>query len=182
MCTASPTAMKSRRPATSRIFLSALAGVLGLAFLSPQASAEPEAGDFEVTLSGSGTSSKGFDSTAFGIAGSFGWFWTDNIEIGVRKSAAIADSEDDTDYAGSIRAFVDYHFDLGKVQPFVGFSLGAEYGDNVNDNFILGPEVGLKYFVKPKTFLFGQAAYQFNVDEDPDDGSFFYTVGMGFNF
>ena len=78
--------------------------------------------------------------------------------------------------------FLGYHLDYAMWQPFIGASLGVQYGSGVKDAFFIGPEIGAKYYVMPKTFILGQVAYQFQVDEDVDDGSTFYTLGIGFNF
>ncbi len=68
---------------------------------------------------------------------------------------------------------------------FVGVSIGYLYGDNVNDTFIAGPEVGLRYFINDTTFVNMLVEYEFlfedadEVDEQFDDGRYVYTVGLG---
>jgi hypothetical protein len=141
-----------------------------------------EAGDREFTLAGSGSSTEDFDTTTFGATASLGWFATKGFEWGARQTANIADTEVTTSFNGATRLFLDYHLDYALWQPFIGASLGVQYGSGVRDAFFIGPEIGAKYYVMPKTFVLGQVAYQFQVDQDIDEGSTFYTLGIGFNF
>lgn len=149
----------------------------------------PKAGDWEITLSGNGTSNNDFDGHDFGLSGSAGKFLTDNVLLGVRQSVNFVDVENSDDVINaSTRGFADYVFDLGRFRPYVGASFGGIYGDNVNDTFAAGPEVGLKYYADNNTFLFAQTEYQFtftdtdNANEAADDGQFYHLVGIGFNF
>lgn len=142
----------------------------------------PEAGDFEITLSGSGASESDFDSTDFNISGSFGLFLTRELEISLRQSVNVLDTEDDNQTRASTRGALDFHFDMDRLWPFVGISAGAIYGEGPDD-FIVGLEAGVKFYALQKTFLFGMAEYQWPPDESfRDDGQFVYTVGIGFNF
>jgi len=149
----------------------------------------PSEGEWEATLSGTGTSDNDFDNHTVGLSGSLGKYVTDNWLLGVRQSLNFADvegGEDRTNFA--TRMFGDYVFDLGRWRPYIGASLGYIYGDNVNDTFAAGPEVGVKYYADRNTFVYLQAEYQFafedadDADDAADDGQFFYGVGVGFNF
>ncbi|MCH9697046.1 MAG: hypothetical protein K0U68_02995 [Gammaproteobacteria bacterium] len=149
--------------------------------------AEQEAGDQEIIIAGSGTSSSGFDSTGVGVAVQYGMFATKEFEWGIRQNVAFADSNDGFEGNAATRVFGDYHFDLNSanlpnLKPFIGGSFGATYGSSVSESFIIGPEAGIKYYVLPKTFIVAQMSYQFNVRENAGDGETFYTIGMGFNF
>jgi hypothetical protein len=83
---------------------------------------------------------------------------------------------------------VDYHFNLDRWRPFVGANFGGFYGDGVDDTFAAGLEVGVKYYVLPKTFILGSLEYQWlfesagGADDSFDDGQFIYGLGIGFNF
>jgi len=152
--------------------------------------AGPEAGDRELTLSASGNNSNNFDSGGFGIAGSLGYFLTDNTEIALRHNMIFFDSDQvNSNYAASTRAAIDYHFGQDPWRFFVGLNLGARYGDGaVDETGIAAPEAGVKLYVKDKTFITAMAEYQFffkeanDVDNNFDDGQFVYTIGIGFNF
>ena len=167
--------------------------VLGLALL-PAASAQAqqyfEAGTFELTLSGSGSSNEDVDAGSFGIGASFGYFPVDQLEVLVRQTLNYNDANlGGTSVNATTAVAVDYHFDLDRFQPFVGAAVGYFYGDSdVDETFFGGPEAGLKYFVKDDTFIYGLASYQFffddfdDADEVFDDGSFVYQVGIGFTW
>ncbi|MFP3983496.1 MAG: hypothetical protein ACLFV2_07385 [Desulfurivibrionaceae bacterium] len=146
-------------------------------------------GDYEVTMQGSGTSDDDLDNTTLSMEGSFGYFLTDLLEIGVRQGISYADIEGASDnFSGSTRGFLDLHFDLTRFQPFIGINLGYLYGDEVNETAIGGLEAGLKYFFVPSTFLYGLAEYNFTfdsadeIDEAFDDGRFVYALGLGYKW
>ena len=74
------------------------------------------------------------------------------------------------------------------MRPFVGLNLGGFYGDNTTDTFAAGIEAGLKFYVRPKTFVFALVNYAWTFDnaddagDNFDDGAILWTVGVGFNF
>ena len=148
----------------------------------------PSAGSREFTLAGTGSNDKDFDHGSWGLAASYGWFTNKNWEWVIRQSVTYSDLPGDNASSGSTRLGADYHFDLGKWRPFIGANIGAIYGDAVNNTGIAGPELGVKYYVKPETFVFLQTEYQFffdsadEVDDNFDDGAFAHSVGVGFNF
>lgn len=147
----------------------------------------PEKGDWELLLGGTGTNDKNFDTGSFGFSGSIGYFLTENFELSARQNLNWADSGSSS-YIGATRGALDLHFDLGRVYPFIGVNLGYVYGDIVDETLEAAPELGLKWFVKPDTFLYGLAEYQFffkhtdDVDSGFDNGSFVYSLGVGFTF
>lgn len=143
-------------------------------------------GDYELTLQGSGTSDDDLDNTTLSFEGSIGYFFNQSMELGLRQGVSFADIEgDDDQWSGSTRGFLDFHLDLQRFQPFLGVNLGYLYGDNVEESFIAGPEVGLKFFLVPSTFLYALAEYNFTfedadeADDAFDDGRFVYALGMG---
>jgi hypothetical protein len=165
--------------------------VAGIALLLPGVAAAQDAGteygfgpgDRTATISGSGINTDDFDSGAYGLSGSIDWFWFDNLGIGIRQDVNWGHSDEEDDiWAGATRLAADYHFDLGRLQPFLGGSIGYLYGDSIDESFVAGPEGGLKFFVNNTTYLFGQSAYQFNVEEDFGDGAWIHNVGVGFKF
>jgi hypothetical protein len=175
---------------TVRVFPKAFACLwalaLGLAPIGTQS--KPAKGDKEFQLSGNGTSDKDFTHTIFGASGSYGWFLTDSQEIGIHQSIHLAELENtQTRWHAATRAFYDWHFDLDTVQPFVGASLGYAYGRAVDESLITGPEVGMKFYVKPKVFIVLQTEYQFffagsgQANDAFDDGSLVYSLGIGFH-
>jgi hypothetical protein len=149
----------------------------------------PVTGDQEVTLSGAGSSDKDFDTSVFAVQGSWGQYLSDASLWGARQTINVLDREDEsTSVNGSTRLFYDYHFGSGNARPFIGLSLGGIYGDEIEDSFMAGPEVGFKYWVQDKTFITAMMEYQFlfesgsDAEDRFDDGAFFYSLGVGFNF
>ncbi|MDX1735641.1 MAG: hypothetical protein R3228_14805, partial [Halioglobus sp.] len=114
------------------------------------------------------------------------------LVYGARQSANFTDVKGDNlsrdIWNGSTRGYVNYHFGENNARPFVGASLGAVYGDAVDDTGFAGLEFGLKYYVLAKTYILGRAEYQFffdsggSAEDNWDDGAFAYTIGVGFNF
>ena len=148
----------------------------------------PDQGSWELILGAAGSNNKEFDAGGFNLNAEVGYYLNKDLEVGGRQQLSFFDTGNDSSTSATTSAFVDYHFDFGAVRPFVGVSLGYIYGDVVNDSFIAGPEVGVKWYVKDETFIYGRAAYEFifenggDVDDNFDEGRFSYTVGIGFNF
>lgn len=149
----------------------------------------PHKGDREFSVGGAGSSDKNFDNGGFGVAGDLGWYLSDRTVAGVRQTVNWASVNDGGDaWQGSTRGFVDYHFGVNRLRPFVGASLGAIYGDGVKETGTAGLELGMKYYVLPSTFLQARAEYHFLFDSrssasnNYDDGSWAYMIGMGYSF
>jgi hypothetical protein len=149
-----------------------------------------DAGTWELTLSGSGASNRDFDAGNAGLQASLGVFVLDQLEISGRQNVAYSDNDNfgGTNVSASSSLALDYHFDLDRFQPFVGAAIGYLYGKNTNDTGVFGPEAGVKFFVKDDTFIYGLIQYQFffhngdEFDDNFDDGSFVYGVGIGFTW
>ena len=157
-----------------------LVPVLALLALPALAQAQFEAGNWEMKLSGSGSNDQDFRTADISVNLSLGYFTTKELELGVRQGLVWADGG--SAWAGDTRVFADYHFDLDRWQPYIGANLGYQYGDNVSDGWIAGPEAGVKYFVNATTFIDANVAYEFNLDEGLDNGAFFYGLGIGFKW
>ena len=154
-----------------------------------QALAAQQAGDRSFTISGTGASDKNFDSTNFGTSAELGWFLSDPLELGLRQSLNIVQLKHGNDtWAASTVGFADWNFGTNTVVPFLGANLGGIYGDGVHDTGTAGLEGGLKFYVKDKTFINLNVQYNWlfdnsdNFDSRFNDGAFFYSLGVGFNF
>lgn len=153
-----------------------------------QSPGQTSVGDKEFTLAGTGASDKNFDHGSVGLSVSYGQYFTDRWLIAIRQSINYADLPGDNNWNGSTRISADYHFGDGPLKFFLGGRLGGIYGDGVDETGIAGPAFGIKYYVKPETFLFAEAEYQFffdstdDVNSNFDDGSFVHSFGVGFNF
>ncbi len=162
--------------------------VLSIVLAPGAAMAQFQTGDKELTLSGSGSSAKDFDSSSFSIEAGLGYFFTENLEWLVRQGVFVVDQPGANSWNGSTRLGLDYHFGLQQYQPFLGASIGYLYGDDVKETFLAGPEAGLKAFVNSTTFILASVEYQFlfedanDADDQFDDGRFVYNLGIGFKW
>jgi len=77
---------------------------------------------------------------------------------------------------------------MGNWYPYLGVNIGYLYGDTVEEQFIAGPEGGVKVFVNDTTFITAGIEYQVlfesasDADDNFDDGRFVYILGIGFKF
>jgi len=158
--------------------------VLSLALMSSFAFGQAaEKGNWDLTLNGSGASDNDFDSNSLGATVGIGYFTTKEVEFGLRQTVNWSDSEgSDSVVNGATVGFAQYHFDLQRWQPFVGVSVGYQYGDCVQDEWIGGPEAGVKYFVNDTTYIYGIVQYEVPLEDGFDDGAFVYGLGVGFRF
>jgi hypothetical protein len=164
---------------------------LAAAFVTTPALAQegvgPSAGDWEIQLGGSGSNDNDFSTSQFNADVTLGYYFDRNWEGVLRQTVDYSDSSGSA-LAGSTRAGIAYNFDgFGEVRPFLGADLGYVYGDNVADEWVAAGTAGAKWYVKPETFIFGRADYEWffdegDADDNFDDGRFIYTVGIGFNF
>ena len=166
---------------------SLLLPVLGCLLLPVVAHAQFEAGDFSLTLGGSGANSNDFDGVTWSVNGELGYFLTKEAEIGIRQGIAYSDFAG-SNWSGATVVFFDYNFDLGRIVPYVGANIGYIYGDNVNDTWEAGPEGGVKFFVNSTTFIQLSVAYEFffdssdNIGDAFGDGQWVYGLLIGFRF
>lgn len=142
-------------------------------------------GDRTFALSGSGSSDNDFDTTVASIEFEYGVFFTDTVAGMLRQGIGFADTGDGSDWNGSTRLALDWFFPTEAAVPFLGANIGYLYGDTVEEQFIAGPEAGLRVFVNETTFVNAVIEYQFlfedadEADETFDDGRFVYALGLG---
>jgi len=148
--------------------------VLALLALPALASAQFEAGNWALELSGQGANDKDFTTYTASINFDLGYF--------VTKEIGIISSDGGSSWSGSTAAAFDYHFDLDRWQPYVGANIGYAYGSDIEDAWAAGPEVGVKYFVNSTTFIDVRAAYEFDLNNGFDSGAFQYGLGIGFKW
>src|SRR3954464_5549632 len=96
--------------------------VAALAILpAAAASAQFSAGDWELTLSGSGSNGPDFNGTTWSVDGQLGYFFTKELEASVRQTLSYTDvgftAGGGSAWAGATRVALDYNFDLGKWVP-----------------------------------------------------------------
>jgi hypothetical protein len=151
--------------------------------------AAQKAGDRSFSISGTGSSDKDFDTNTFGTTGEIGWYLNDSLELGIRQTLNVISLDDEDDiWSGATRGFADWHFGQGTVVPYLGANLGGIYGEETDDTGAGGIEGGLKWYVKDQTYIGFQVEYQWlfedteDIDNRFNDGRYFYTLGVGFNF
>jgi hypothetical protein len=147
----------------------------------------PREGIREITFSGNGESDRKFNNGSLSFEGSYGWYTTDRWLLSLRQ--AINNIGNSRNWSGSTLLAADYHFFNGPWRPFVGANAGFRYGGkSVGDDFAVGLQTGVKYYVSGGAFLFGRAEYSHTFDRvsDLDDawerGRWGYAFGMGLNF
>jgi hypothetical protein len=162
----------------SRKSVAVAVAVLGLLVLPTFSHAQFKQADWDLTLSGTGSNDKDFETFNASATASIGYFVADQLELGLRPSATIGDGGSQHLY--NVGAFADFHFDIGKLVPFVGGNIGYQFGSEIaEDGWSAGPEAGLKFFLNNTTYVFGIASYQFNLNEGFDSGAFVYGLGLG---
>lgn len=123
------------------------------------------------------------------MSGSVGYTIADQVEVGVRQQLGftLRNNAGDT-WNGATQGVLDFYLINDTIAPYVGGSAGWIYGDTVEEDVLLGPEAGVKFFLQPDAFLDVRAQYLFLLDarDDFDDafktGSWFYGLNMGMTF
>lgn len=163
--------------------------LMAAALPTGQALAAQDAGDKTFTISGTGSSDNDFNASTFGTSAQLGWFWTDSVEVGLRQNVNVFTQDRGPDtWSGATVGYGDWNFGKGTVVPFLGANIGGIYGDNVENTGTAGLEGGLKWYVKDKTFIDLAVQYEWlfndsdNFDNRFDNGAYFYSLGVGFNF
>lgn len=175
--------MNNKVPLIAKVCIVVVALLLLPAFvLAEQPTYGFHKGDREFTLSGSGSSDHSLRRTDFTTSLSVGYFFSDGFEGSLRQDIGI-NSREDSSWDGATALAIDYHFNLGRVQPLIGASMGYSYGDGIDDQWGAGPEAGVKIFINQTTFVRALAQYVFPVAGSfKSDGQFIYGLGLGVRF
>jgi len=142
----------------------------------------PHPGNWETTITGTGQSDNEFDNSNFGFTGSIGRYLTKNFILTFKQGLQFGEVNDSSLVNGRSVMQAAYQWDFARWQPYLGMNLGAVYGAGIDDDGVVGPEGGIKYFVNESTFIFGNIAYEVPVSDCCGDGSIPYSLGVGFNF
>ena len=159
-----------------------LVPVLAMFLVPAVAQAQFEEGNWTLQLAGVGANNQDFDEGSASVQADIGYFLTKELNIGLREAFIWADGG--SDWGLTSFAYVDYHFDMDRWQPFIGWNIGKACGDAAanDDDWFTGPEGGVKYFVNSTTFIQAIVQYEFNLEEGFDDGAFQYALGIGFKW
>ena len=144
-------------------------------------------GTRELTFSGDGTADSSFKNSDLGLSIGYGWYSSESLEFSIRQALNFAGVDGHNIWKGSTEAAMDYHWTGGRWRPFAGALVGFVFGDGVNDTGIIGPEIGIKYYIRPNAFFYGREEYQVLFDSGGDNnnfknGSFVHALGIGLNF
>lgn len=162
--------------------------VLGLLVPGVVTAAEIGRGQKELTFSGSGNTSKDFEAGGVTTTGEFGIYLSPRHEVGIRQSLGWNKTKAGSRWNGATRLYSDYHYGAAQWRPYLGASLGGIYGDDTDETWFAGPEIGLKFYVQPAAFLFAQVEYQIffegssEISSSLSDGAYYYSFGAGYNF
>ncbi|HEX8911685.1 MAG TPA: outer membrane beta-barrel protein [Humisphaera sp.] len=172
-----------------------IVAALAALFALPTAAKAAVDNPFELTLGGGAAHGPDLNGFSGNVNASIGYYFTDTLEGSVRQTVQYTDigstGGGGAAWNGSTRLALDLHFPLGdrrRIVPFIGANIGYVYGESVNDTWEAAPEAGVKVYLDDRTFVFVQAEYQFFFDQNSDassafsDGSFVYSIGLGFRF
>jgi len=146
-------------------------------------------GTWLVQVGGAGSNDQDFDIGGGQLAGTVGFMVADQVEVSVRQTVGfvLRNNADDT-WNGATRGALDLYLVDGPIAPYVGASGGWIYGDTVREDVVLGPEAGIKFFIKDDAFIDLRGQYLFLLDAKDDfsdafeTGSWFYDLAMGVTF
>jgi hypothetical protein len=158
--------------------------VLALFLLPAIARAQYEQGNWDLNLTGSGqTADPSFRGSTTSVTAGLGYLLTKELEVEVRQGINYTQVfKGGHAWGASTVGALDYHFDMDRLQPFVGVNGGYVYGDPSPDAWVGGPEAGIKWFANSSTYIYAQAAYEFNLQERISNGNWVYSAGIGFTW
>lgn len=162
----------------------------GVAAYAQQDDPDFQKGDRTFSLGGSGSSDNDFDSNNGTVDLELGYFVADSLAVALRQGAGFANVNNGRDdWTGSTRLGLDWFFgDLDRVNPYVGANIGYIYGDGVKEQFIAGPDAGIRFFLNDTTYVSLGVEYQIlfedsdEAGETYDDGRIVYGLSMGLKF
>ncbi|HTL67423.1 MAG TPA: hypothetical protein VL200_07165 [Lacunisphaera sp.] len=148
------------------------------------------AGMRELTLGAAGASNREMNDSFGALDFSYGMFMSPTAEWLLRQSVDYTNPRNaDSSWNGSTRLAFDYHLATDVMtRPFLGANVGYVYGDTVHDSWTAGLEAGAKVFIKPQTFLYAMASYDWRfdrgnqIDDRFNSGRYGWSVGLGYDF
>jgi hypothetical protein len=168
----------------SRTYVTALLSLLALGFLLPStASAQQEAGDIELQLSGSTITTTESSFTILNTNVKVGKYFTRTLELGVTTSLnATFPESGDASYSGTGGGFINYSF-LSEDASTVPY-LGAQYSKNLDIGFDenkgnAGINGGFKFYFNRRTAFDVGGNYLFPLEE-AGSGVILFQFGISF--
>ncbi len=156
--------------------------------------AAQQKGDSDIQFAGSFFHAQGADSGTLNMDIGYGYYATDNWEIGILQTVGYSFIDDaDDQWVASTIPFVNYYIRGLSVndtfQPFIGAFIGASYNED-DTTGTMGPQVGFKSFINDSTYIMAKYRYEWFFDElaineiedTSSDGNHVVTLGVGFVF
>jgi hypothetical protein len=146
------------------------------------AAAQAVPGDWSISLNGAGVSQSSFDSGGFAAGIEIGHRFTEALEISLRQGVGYASGDGDgsSTWALSTRLGGDAFINFQRVQPFLGASIGVDYGSgSTPTTWSFAPEAGCRFYVQQRAFLFARIAYDIPLSDG--DNTWQYGIGIGLN-
>src|SRR4051794_32586289 len=85
-----------------------------------QALAAQDAGDKTLTISGTGSSDKNFNTNTFGTSANLGYFLSDPIEVGLRQNINVFNRDNGPDaWSGATVVYGDWNITKSTWVPFI---------------------------------------------------------------
>jgi len=154
----------------------------------------PIKGDSVIQLSGSFIHAQGTNVGTVNLDVGYGYFLTENWEIGVQQSGGYSFIDDaDNQWSASTIPYFNYNIRglslNDSFQPFIGAFVGAAYNsDDITGT--LGPQIGFRSFINDSTFIVVKYRYEWyfsdltynDIKDNSSNGSHVVTLGVGFAF
>ncbi len=99
-------------------------------------------------------------SGGLGAGGSVGYFICDPLELSLRESVLYSSFPNGTNAVINSRLALDYELGRGRLRPFIGAEAGYVIGLHSASSLEAGPEIGVRYFLKDSTFVYGAAEWE----------------------
>jgi hypothetical protein len=137
-----------------------------------------------LTIGGAGaTTTTGDTETAFGANISIGR--TGELllpyEAGIRQGFGYSSSDDSTVF--STRLYGDWTLlKIQRLDVFAGGTVGITYGSGVDENWVAGPEAGVRYWLKDDVALVGRIDYLFDLNNSKAQDRLNYGIGVQVTF
>jgi hypothetical protein len=172
-----------------------IAAVIGVSMLITGLVAPVQAyqskGDSSLQLGGGFIHSQGTDVGVLNVDVGYGYFLTENWQLGLIQTLGYSFIEDGEDQWGaSTVPYVNYNFRTKEsFQPFVGAFIGASYNED-DITGTLGPQVGFRSFINDSTYIVVKYRYEWffdeldygDVEDNSSDGNHVVSLGVGFVF
>ena len=122
----------------------------------------------------------GGKSDLAGIQSRTEYLATPNLPLSLELGGFHAFNSEDNGFGGRSVIGVNLQGDLGTtVHPYIGANFGGVIGKGVQNGLVAGPEVGMKFDLSEKWFLFAKAAYDYQFRNALDEGIINGGVGFG---